>query len=120
MTTCDRTGCTLPAAWLRWKTDPSKRGANMNEPGMSEERLCHAHASEVRMYVGGRIEPLADAADLPAPPDGTCERCRDDEAEGDGLCPGCREEVEEVEEEVQAKLPGCPHCSRGCRRCLMC
>lgn len=55
---CDRPGCSLPAAYRRWATDPAKQGVNLNEPGMKEEYLCVAHANEVRQYLGGRLEPL--------------------------------------------------------------
>ncbi len=55
---CARPGCTLIAAYLRWRTDLTKRGHNINEPGYSEERLCIAHADEVRVYIGGRLEPI--------------------------------------------------------------
>lgn len=58
---CERPGCTLPAAWVRWKADPDGRGINHSEPGMKPERLCHAHANEVRMYVGGPMERLPES-----------------------------------------------------------
>lgn len=55
---CDRHGCDLPATYSRWRADATRPGVTHNEPGMTREVLCIAHANEVRLYVGGRLEPI--------------------------------------------------------------
>ena len=55
---CDRDGCKSTAAFWRPVADPNSRGLNLNEPGMRLERICEAHAEEIRQYVGSRLWTL--------------------------------------------------------------
>lgn len=52
---CQRGRCENLAQYYRWKTDTNKRGANLNEPGMTQEFVCVAHANELRDYIGARL-----------------------------------------------------------------
>lgn len=64
--TCERPGCTLDAAYRRWRADPNSQGANLNEPGIRAELLCIAHKNEVVTYLGTwGIEPLPERPENP-------------------------------------------------------